>query len=212
MTVLPVLVSVSPASAAASNDGLKPLKSSRKFVDARENDVARVRHEDERVGVRRECDAIGAPAGNERIVGIQGEIVEPADGIVRRRAVDADRVRRRIDRRGSRAAELQHQPRNAVADERVAGKRQVPTDPAVERAGEEAGWPGRGDAQIEQQQVAAAGRRVAGNAGPDRYDVVGERDRPGAIDTRDPGWPGDGPALPPNPPAPPSPPSAARVN
>jgi hypothetical protein len=33
MTVLPVLVSVSPASAAASNDVLKPRKSSRKFVD-----------------------------------------------------------------------------------------------------------------------------------------------------------------------------------
>ncbi len=32
MTVLPVLVFVSAASAAASNDGLKPLKSSRKFV------------------------------------------------------------------------------------------------------------------------------------------------------------------------------------
>ena len=33
MTVLPVLVSVSAARAAASNDGPKPLKSSRKFVD-----------------------------------------------------------------------------------------------------------------------------------------------------------------------------------
>ena len=39
MTVSPVLVLVSAASAAASNDGLKPLKSSRKFVDVMPNNV-----------------------------------------------------------------------------------------------------------------------------------------------------------------------------
>ena len=124
--------------------------------DAQQRDTSRIRRHDERVGVRREGHPIIASPGDERVVGVQGENGEPADGVGRRRTVDTHGVRRRIDRGGSRAAELQHQPRRAVADERVAEEGEVSANAAIERAGEETGGSDGADAQIEQQQVVAA--------------------------------------------------------